>query len=753
MKSARFLFLGALLALTFTAPAASSQESRVVRGRVRDAVSKLAVADAVVRQLGDVTNAVRSATDGRFALRLPTGAALIVARLGFAPDTVSVPTAVAALEIDLRAAPLTVDPVLVSAERSFGSASSFTIRQLDIALRPRESSQELLRLAPGLVIAQHAGGGKAEQIFFRGFDADHGTDVAIRVDGTPVNLVSHAHGQGYADLHFLMPEVIASADVRKGPFDARDGDFATAGAVDFRTRERVDGAVLSARGGTFETAHLVGLAPLGGDADHAGGYIAGSLHKTNGPFDAPQGYRRANAFAKWTAPVSSAQLVATASGFDSRWDASGQLPERAVQSGAVDRFGSLDPTEGGNTFRYDASIALRSRGDAAHQWEARAYAARYRLDLFSNFTFFAADSLHGDGIEQRDDRLLGGVQLRYGQATGIPGLPGHLDVGLESRFDAANVALYRQERRTRLGTTHDADIREAHSGLWLTQSLAITRQLRAELGVRADFFQFGVSDRAGADNSVSGPSRAVSLISPKLNLAFDLDDHTTLFADAGTGFHSNDARDVVAARAGEHVLPRAVSAEIGMRRSWTGGSLALSAWRLDLQSELVWSGDAGGTEASGRTSRVGADAEARVRLEPWLWAEADLSLAHGRFVDEPRGMDRVPLAPTLVASGGLVARGLGAFDGSLRVRHVSSRAANEDASVTALGHTVWETSAGWNWRHARAFATVDNLFNIRWNEAQFATTSRLRGESAAVTELHFTPGAPRSVQLGVEYRF
>jgi outer membrane receptor protein involved in Fe transport len=242
-------------------------------------------------------------------------------------------------------------------------------------------------------------------------------------------------------------------------------------------------------------------------------------------------------------------------------------------------------------------------------------------------------------------------------------------------------------------------------------------------------------------------------VSPKASLAVDVTDRTTLFANAGFGFHSNDARDVILAPPGATILPRAVGGELGARHTWTGGSVAASLWALDLQSELVWSSDEGTTEASGRTRRVGVDLEGRSRLLPWLWADADLNLARGRFRDEPSGADLIPLAPTLTATAGLTVRDAGPAQGGLRVRHIDARAANEDNSVRALGYTLWELFGSYELSRVRLVATVDNVFNTTWNEAQFATTSRLRGEPSEAMELNFTPGAPRAVQFGVEYRF
>jgi outer membrane receptor protein involved in Fe transport len=765
----------AILAVAVTLPSAGHGQggSATLRGRVVSAADSTPLGDVIVYAPapGAETRVARAGVttgaSGLFELRLPAGAARVVAmRLGFAPETLAVDPVrdrAGRLTIRMRPVALALSPTIVRAEPALSAASSSVIRQLDIRIRPRESSQELLRLAPGLVIAQHAGGGKAEQIFLRGFDADHGTDVAVTVDGSPVNMPTHAHGQGYADLHFVMPEVVEHAEVRKGPYDARDGDFATAGAVAFRTRDRVDAPSLEVRRGSFGTDHAIALLPIGGDASRAGGYIAASAHRSDGPFEAPQGYRRLNAFAKWTAPVSSGtELVAAASAFDARWDASGQVPDRAVRAGAIGRFGAIDATEGGTTSRYDASLALRPRAAGASAWEARAWATRYRFDLFSNFTFFLADSVSGDGIEQVDDRVALGAHAWYGRAATVLGRAATWSAGAGARGDAGDVALHGQRARDRLAPRVMVDVRQAHLYQWARAEAQLAPRLRLALGLRADLFRFGVADRL-PDDAPAAPARPDGvrwrgIVSPKGSLALDVAQRTTLFANAGAGFHSNDARDAVLARRGDRVLPRAVGAEVGARHSWSGGSIGAAAWMLDLESELVYVGDEGVTEASGRTRRVGVDVELRARLAPWLWADADVNLARGRFRDEPRGADRIPLAPRLTTTAGLTVRDLAApalrgLDGGVRVRHVGPRPADETGDVRALGATVWELFAGWRVSRARLFVAVDNLFDAAWNEAQFATTSRLLGEPAPVTALHYTPGAPRSVQAGVEWRF
>ena len=400
----RLLLCSSAAALfAFLRPATSpAQQSGVVRGYITSQTDNRALAD-VELQVHRSQGSTRSTRSGAFSLFVTTLPAKIIAtRIGFIPDTMVVASGNDTLRIRLKEVPLSLSPTTIAAERVYTAASSSTIRALDLQLRPRNSSQELLRLVPGLVIAQHAGGGKAEQLYLRGFDADHGTDVAVSVDGIPVNMVTHAHGQGYADLHWLMPEVVEAVEVRKGPFDARDGDFATAGSVSFRTADRL-ASRFALRSGDFGLRQATILAPFGGDATQPGGYLATSLLRNDGPFLSPQGHERVNALAKATIPSGSTELSAMASAFRASWDASGQVPDRAVRTGAISRFGSIDETEGGSTSRYDLSFSARSNGTGT-DWEVGVFATKYDFDLFSNFTFFLADSVNGDGIEQVDDR-------------------------------------------------------------------------------------------------------------------------------------------------------------------------------------------------------------------------------------------------------------------------------------------------------------------------------------------------------------
>jgi outer membrane receptor for monomeric catechols len=354
-----------------------------------------------------------------------------------------------------------------------------------------------------------------------------------------------------------------------------------------------------------------------------------------------------------------------------------------------------------------------------------------------------------------DHRSVFGSRARYETTFHALGRDALLSVGAGTRSDRGLVALFHQERRARLGARVDVDLAQDQLFAWAKQDVRLGGRLRLQAGLRADAFRQSVDDRLPGDPGAGAATDVWrSIVSPKLSAAFDVATATTLFASAGLGFHSNDARDAVMAGDSAVVLPRAKGAEVGGRRSWSGGSVSAALWLLDLGSELVYVGDEGVTEPSGRTRRTGIDVDVRIRLAPWLWADGDLSLARGRFRDEPSGANLVPLAPTLTSSGGLTVRDRDPVSGGVRYRHVGGRAADETGEVRARGHTIVEAFATWRvTRSADLVLALDNLLDAEWNEAQFATTSRLRSETAPVTELHFTPGAPRSVQLGVQFRF
>jgi len=784
--------IGGLIGLI---PAVSSaQETGAIKGLVKEAETGKGLAEVNV-VLSGTGRGANTAADGSFAItRLKPGEyELVVSLLGYA--TVRQRVVVTAgsettLTLDLQQKPLDLSEILVQAERPYSAASSRAVRDFDLRVRPNRSAQELLQTAPGLIIAQHAGGGKAEQIFLRGFDADHGTDVNISVDGMPVNMVSHGHGQGYADLHFIIPEVIDGLEVYKGPYFAEFGDLATAGAVALRTRDHIESNLIRLEGGEFETYRVTGLYQIPNAGIHNNAYLAGQFYGTNGAVESPQGFRRVNLFGKFHTHLNeTSKLALDISGFSSAWNASGQIPQRAVTAGLINRFGSLDDLEGGTTGRQNLNLAYEAHGEGNSEFLTRVYTTRYNFKLFSNFTFFLNDPVNGDMIEQTDTRTVLGLNSRYRFHHGIAGLTATATLGGGYRADDIAVSLWRSPNRVRKQALVNSDILQRNLYLWAQEELVLSPKLRLQLGLRSDYFTYDVEDHLEGMPSdlphASGFAQK-TILSPKANLVISPTSALDVFVNFGTGFHSNDARDVVIARRvsdsirrfqqeglsdeeissrlaaanldpairDEETLPRATGGEIGFRlRASNRLNFGAAAWGLNLEREFVYVGDEGTTELSGRTQRYGLDLEARLSLTSWLYADFDANLSRGKLRDEPADANEIPLAPRLTSTGGLTVKHPSGIEGSLRYRHIGDRPANETSTVKALGYSVIDFTAGCRFGSYQLHLILENLTNTKWNEAQFDTESRLRNETEPVSELHFTPGNPRNVRVGLSYFF
>lgn len=781
-----------LILLLLISPSLVFGQSRgSIQGTVTDATTGEPLPGANV-YLQETYQGTATSLDGRYELPgVPAGAyTLVVSLIGFgaAEQAIRLEAGQTLTEdVALTATSINLGEVLAVAERSYSAASSKALRAFDLVTRPTRSAQDLLRLTPGLVVAQHAGGGKAEQIFLRGFDADHGTDVHISVDGMPVNMVSHGHGQGYADLHFVIPETIQQIDVHKGPYAAEFGNLATAGAIAMTTRNHLDNNLLRLEAGAYNTVTATALyqLPLPG-TEHQGAYLAGQFYNTDGPVESAQGFQRFNLFGKFHTHLSdNARLSLSAGGFGSAWDASGQIPQRAVDQGLIGRFGSIDDLEGGTTGRQDVNLTYESTTPSG-AFQLRGYASRYTFKLFSNFTFFLEDPVAGDMIEQTDNREIFGLDGRYRLTQPWGGAT----LGGGFRSDDIAVSLWQSPARVRETALVDADIIERNLYLWGQQEFVFSPRVRLQLGLRGDYFTYDVNDHLDGDSTAVLPHASgyaqQAMLSPKASLVVSPTAAVDLFVNAGSGFHTNDARAIVigeridnlarlyrrsglseaernarlAARnydpsqVGEATLPRALGGEVGLRtrfsERWT---VAAAAWGLRLEREFVFVGDAGTTELSGATERYGLDLEARFSLTSWLAADADLNLSRGVFVDEPEGANEIPLAPRVTSTGGLTVAHPSGYRGSLRYVHIGDRPANEDGSVTAQGYTVFNLLASYQVRSFQLSVTAENLFDVAWNEAQFDTESLLPGEGAPVSELHFTPGTPRNIRVGVAYLF
>ncbi len=695
------------------------------------------------------------------------------------------------VEYSIESASLNLESVQIEANRSFSSSSAKAIRQFDLKTRPAKSSQDLLMLAPGLIIAQHAGGGKAEQIFMRGFDADHGTDVAISVDGLPVNMVTHGHGQGYADLHFLIPEIVESIDVYKGPYFSKFGDFATAGAVSFKTMDHPDNNLVKLEGGMYNTGELTTVLKIPTSGTHQSAYLAGQYYTTDGPFESPQNFNRANIFGKFhTHLTDKSGMVVTMGSFTSAWDASGQIPNRAVEEGLISRFGAIDDMEGGTTGRTNFSVLYENGAGTNNEFSIQGYSCWYNFKLFSNFTFYLHDSINGDMIEQTDNRSLMGINAKYKVRSSIGSVYTQSTVGIGLRADNINVELWKSPNRVRLIPYRNDEIYQRNIFMWFDETLYFNSKWRIQLGIRGDYFTFDVYDKLESDSNSTLPhasSYAQKLIvNPKMNLVYSPTDGLELFLNLGSGFHSNDARDVIISqriREIEHALknkgfmsvqidsalivnnfdpasaniktlPRALGAELGTKLHIGKHTiLGLSGWYIFMEEELVFIGDEGTTEISGRTQRIGIDLEARIQLLKWLWADLDMNLSDGRYIDEPEGDNYIPLAPTITSTGGLTAQHPGGFEAALRYRYIGSRPANKNNSIVALGYTLLNVRVGYKFGKVKVFANLENITNTNWNEAQFDTESRLKKEPHSVSEINFTPGNPFNVKIGAIVHF
>jgi outer membrane receptor protein involved in Fe transport len=640
-------------------------------------------------------------------------------------------------------------------ERESGAAD-LELSGRELALRPSRTPGDVLEAVPGLIAVQHAGGGKANQLFLRGFDADHGTDVALFLNGVPLNQRSHGHGQGYADFNFVIPELIQALDVHKGPNDARYGDFATAGAVEVKYLERLPDNFVRLQYGQFgERRAVVGVSPRLGDGWSS--LLALEAAAASGPFQVSEELQKLNFVASLShAFRDGSELNARVMSYGASWNGSGQLPLRAVcgegeaelpppsayGQPCIDRFGSIDPTEGGSTARQSAELGFRAQTGGV-RIEAQLFAVRYQFGLFSNFTFYAVDPRHGDGIEQTDERTTLGSSFRLSQERGVGTVRFKSTFGVESRADDIDNGLYHQQVRRRLDTVNAAHVAESSIGAFLEERAALTPWLSTTLALRVERLQAQVEPRAG--NQLAGSAHA-TLPLPKFGIQLKPWPTLTLFGQYARGFHSNDARSAAAQNA--RLMAPALGYEAGLRwRADPQLQLYATAFLLDLSSELVWAGDEGTTEASPASRRTGVELGARAHFNHWLFADVDASFARARF-DTGNAADHVPLAPTATLTAGLGAHPkFGNYRpfGSLRVTAVAARPANEDATLTAPSYVIEDLSAGLRYRDVEAGVEVMNLLDTPWRPVNFATRSRLQYEPTPVTGIHFVPGWPRTI--------
>jgi len=654
------------------------------------------------------------------------------------------------IEVVLEESAVSLDQVVLVSK--VNALSNFV--NVDVKANPVKSSQEILRKVPGLIIGQHAGGGKAEQIFLRGFDIDHGTDITIDVDGLPVNMVSHAHGQGYADMHFIIPETIDNIDFGKGAYYANKGNFNTAGYVGLETKKRITDNMLSVEAGMFNTLRTVGMVKLT-ESDNSNAYVASELVLTDGAFESPQNFNRLNIMGRYNFNNREDQdLSITLSHFQSKWDASGQIPQRAVDDGSISRFGAIDDTEGGNTSRSNFLVNHSKQLDEHSRIKSKAYVSQYDFELFSNFTFFLEDPVNADQIRQKEDRTIIGAETVYENSLHIGDHDSQLkyETGIGFRYDDVNdVQLSRTRNRKELLERLAFGNIDETNGYGFFNLTYKKNKWTVNPGLRIDYFKFDYENLL--TETYDSQSQDELFFGPKLNVIYAASPNLQFFGKTGIGFHSNDTRVVIANDA-DDILPAAYSADLGAIIKPTDKLVINAAlWNLFLEQEFVYVGDAGIVEPSGKTQRYGLDFGLRYQLTDWLYLNGDINYTYARSTEEPEGEDFIPLAPDLTSAGGLSFRDLGNFSGGLNYRFIKDRPANEDNSIVAEGYFVTDFNLNYTLNNWIFGLIVENLFDTEWNETQFATESRLFTELAPVDEIHFTPGTPFFLRGKVSVNF
>jgi hydrogenase/urease accessory protein HupE len=639
------------------------------------------------------------------------------------------------------------------------SATQGTVGFEQLDLRPILRTGEILETVPGVIITQHAGGGKANQYFLRGFNLDHGTDFATSIDGVPINLPSHGHGQGYTDLNGLIPELVERVNYRKGPYYTDVGDFGSAGAADVQLFETLEQGLLRVEYGNL--GHYRGV--VAGSAEAGPGNLLYALDASrhDGPWKKRDDFERTAGLARYTQGDDDGRLSLTLMGYRGDWDSSDQIARSALP--LVGRFGSLDDTTGGDSQRYSLSAAW-DRTDEDGATRVMGYAAYYDMDLFSNFTYFV-DEIQGDQFEQTDRRWLTGLKARHSWLGEFGGRDLKASVGLQARNDSIRNGLFDSQARNRLGTTRDDRIRETSVGPYLEAEVQWCERFRSIAGVRADWYRFEVDDRFDWNSG----ERDDLIASPKLSLVFGPWGATEFYLQGGLGFHSNDARGVntrIDPETGDLLsradpLVRTRGAEVGMRTTWLRGlHSTVSVWGLDVDSELVFIGDAGNTEAGRPSRRYGIELASYYSPSEWLTLDLDVSLSRARFRDNPRDDDGVPIGRHVpgsiqsVIASGITLHDLGPFRGSLRLRYFGPRplTENNDAhsgsttlASAALGYRISET---WSLE-----AEVFNLFDREDSDIEYFYGSRVSPGEALGEQIHFHPVESISARFGVTARF
>ncbi|MFA5215751.1 TonB-dependent receptor [Sulfuricurvum sp.] len=647
---------------------------------------------------------------------------------------------------------VTLSPISIEGEVDYSditdAATEGTVTARQLANRPLLRPAEVLESVPGLIVTQHSGDGKANQYFLRGFSLDHGTDFYTTVEGMPTNLTTHAHGQGYNDLNFLIPELISSVMYKKGPYYATEGDFASTGSAHIHYADSLSSGIASVTVGSFGQKRFLNANAF----DVKGGKLLYALEyfHNDGPWENPEGYQRLNGVVSYAKEEGRDSYKITAMGYKGNWEATNQVPLRAISSGIIGTYGSLDPSDGGNTHRYSLSGEYTHRDNDGTTC-ANAYMIDYGLDLFSNFTYYLNDAVRGDQFEQNDARTVIGGNVGRVSVWGLNSVQSY---GFQLRNDAIRgVGLYNTQDRFRFNTISSDRVNVTDGALYYQNELTLSDKVRLIAGIRGDLYRFDViSDVNSADSAV----KMAAIASPKLSFIFGPWADTELFLNSGYGFHSNDARGIAHAISSATPLVRTKGGEIGVRtRAVDHLQSSLALWMMDSDSELVFAGDTGGTEPTGPSRRTGIEWANYWTPTPWFILDADMTLSRARYKDPVlSGGVYVPEAIEQTVSIGAAVTEYDNYFGGLRLRYFGSRALIEDNSVRSKPSTLVNLKVG---RHLAKnldlSVDVYNLFDRKTYDIEYYYTSRLAAESTPIMDHMVHPGEPRSARLTLTYRY
>lgn len=634
---------------------------------------------------------------------------------------------------------------------SASAGSEGAVGYSDFENRPLSRIGEIVEVIPGLIATQHSGSGKANQYFLRGFNLDHGADFAAFIDGTPINLRTHGHGQGYLDLNFIIPELTERIDFRKGPYYADVGDFTAAATAAFKTYDVLPANLAQITIG--EDGYRRGL--IAASIETGGGdlLLAGETTFYDNPFELDENLEKYNAFVKYSRSSGAADWRVSFSAYDARWASTDQIPLRAIESGQISRLGFIDPDLGGETTR----VGLNAGVDIGN-WSANAYAIYYDFALYSNFTYFAADPVNGDEFEQRDERITLGGAANYAHPFTFAGSPAELRIGTDIRYDDIfNVGLFNTDARMRLSTVRDDSVKEFSAGGFAEIEIALTDRLRASAGLRGDIYAFDVASSI-EENSGDGTD---AIVTPTAALAWRAAESLEFYLNYGQGFHSNDARGAAIAVDPVSldpvdpvdVLVRAQGAELGARLERGPFNATLVGFWLDLESELVFVGDAGTTEPNDGSRRFGVEFNAFWRPTDWVVMDATAAYTDAHFRNAALGEQRIPQAVESVFGAGVSIEPVDDLTATLRLRHFGEAPLIEDGSVFSEPTTIVNLGLYKDIGFARLSFDVLNLFDSKDADITYFFESQLQGEPAPLADFHLHPIEPRQIRASMTARF